>query len=197
LKKFYSFHKTAEQFKVNSFIFEPFNSRLARDIRNSLSKSFLQALAEKDVSLYQRCGADYMQQKLEPGYARYIKTRLAKYEEAYAIIEQKDLRQVLQQAAIFWVLELYFEMHELLEPAWKDAEGNRRLALQGLIRAAGMKIHAQSNNMKAAASMGAKAMADLKKYSGELTGFIDVESILAEIKQTLSTVRNTSGRTRH
>ena len=133
-----------------------------------------------------------MQQKLEPGYARYVKTRLAKYEEAYAIIEQKDLREVLQQAAIFWGLELYFEMHELLEPAWKDAEGNRRMALQGLIRAAGMNIHAQSNNMKAAASMGAKAMADLKKYAGELTGFVDVESIMAEIKQTLSTVQNTT-----
>ncbi len=31
--------------------FDPFNNRLARDIRNGLSKSFLGALAERDVSL--------------------------------------------------------------------------------------------------------------------------------------------------
>jgi hypothetical protein len=175
---------------VKPFLFDPFNSRLARDIRNSLSKSFIQALAEKDISLYQRCGAGYMQQKLEPGYAEYIETRLAKYENAYAIIEQKNLREVLQQALIFWDNGLYFEMHELLEPAWKEAEGDRRKALQGLIRAAGMKIHAQSNNMKAALSMGAKAMADLITYSSELRDCVGVESILAEIKHTLSTAQN-------
>ena len=31
--------------------FDPFNNRLARDIRNGLSKSFLGALSERDVSL--------------------------------------------------------------------------------------------------------------------------------------------------
>ena len=172
--------------KVEPFHFDPFNNRLARDIRNDLSRSFLQALAAKDVSAFQRCGADFLQLNLEPGYAGYVRERLAKYVEAYEIIEQRELKEVLQQAATFWDLELYFEMHELLEPAWKDAVGDRRRALQGLIRAAGMKIHAENYNMKAAATMGAKARADLLKYGGELTGFGNLEAILAEIKEILS-----------
>jgi hypothetical protein len=172
--------------KAKPFYFDPFNNRLARDIRNDLSRSFLQALAEKDVSAFQRCGADYMQMDLEPGYAGYVTARLATYEEAYAVIEQKGYK-ILQQAAVFWDLGLYFEMHELLEPAWKDAEGDRRRALQGLIRAAGMKIHAENNNIKAAVTMGTKAQADLLECGGELTGFGNLEAVLAEIEETFST----------
>ena len=178
--------------KAEPFHFDPFNNRLARDIRNDLSRSFLQALAEKNVSPFQRCGADYMQMDLEPGYAGYVTARLAKYEEAYTIIEERKLKEILQQAAVLWDLGLYFEMHELLEPAWKDAEGGRRRALQGLIRAAGMKIHAENNNMRAAVTMGAKAQADLLKSGGELTGFVRLEVILAEIKETLCTSPGTS-----
>ena len=175
---------------MKTLYFDPFKSRLARDIRNSLSRSFLHALAVKDVSLFQRCGAHYLQQNLEPVYGRYITDRLAKYEEAYAIKEQRNLKEVLEQAAVFWDLGLYFEMHELLEPAWKDAEGDRRRALQGLIRAAGMKIHAENNNLKAAVSMGTKAMTDLVKYSGELKGVVKIEAILADIRQMLSTTQS-------
>ena len=172
---------------MKSFHFDPFQSRLARDIRNNLSKAFLQSLTQKDMSVFQGCGADYLQQKLGPGYERYAKDRLAKYEEAFAIMDKRDIKEVLAQSAIFWDLELYFEMHELLELQWKEAEGDRRRALQGLIRAAGMKIHAENNNKKAAISIGGKALTDLANYCGELKGFDKLEAIMAEIKQTLGT----------
>ena len=133
-----------------------------------------------------------MQQKLEPGYERYVKERLAKYEEAYSIMAKRDIKEVLAQAAIFWDFELYFEMHELLEFEWKKAEGDRRRALQGLIRAAGMKIHAENNNRKAAISMGGKALTDLANYCGELRGFDKLEAILAEIEKTLGTAQSTT-----
>ncbi len=177
---------------MKSFHFDPFKSRLARDIRNSLSKSFLQALAYKDATIFQSCGADFLHQCLEQGLERYVKSRLTKYAEAYAVIEQRDLNEVLQQAAIFWDLELYFEMHELLEIEWKAAKDNRRRVLQGLIRAAGMKIHAESNNHKSAVSMGIKAQEDLLKYGDELKDFYKLGAILADIKLTLDSSQSTS-----
>ena len=177
---------------MKPFHFDPFQSRLARDIRNNLSKAFLQSLTQKDMSVFNRCGADYLQQKLGLGYERYVKDRLAKYEEAFAIMGKRDIKEVLAQSAIFWDLELYFEMHELLELQWKEAEGDRRKALQGLIRAAGMKIHAANNNRKAAISMGGKALIDLAKYCGELRGFDKIEAILAEIEQILGTYQDTT-----
>lgn len=175
---------------MTSLRFDPFNNRQARDIRNNLSKSFLQALAAKDVSIFQRCATHYRHGNIAPVFDRYIKNRIARYEEAFVIIEQNKLKDVLQRAAIFWDLELYFEMHELLETEWKIAVGDRRRALQGLIRAAGMNIHAENGNMKAAGSMGAKALADLLKYGDQLTDFSRLESILATIKNTMALIRN-------
>ena len=133
-----------------------------------------------------------MQQKLEPGYESYVKDRLAKYEEVYSIMAKREINEVLAQAAIFWDFELYFEMHELLEFEWEKAEGDRRRALQGLIRAAGMKIHAENNNRKASISMGGKALTDLANYCGELRGFDKLEAILAEIEKTLGTTQSTT-----
>ena len=52
--------------------FDPFSNRLARDIRNNLSRSFIKSLAEKDVSFFQKCAAEYLQQKLDPIYEQYI-----------------------------------------------------------------------------------------------------------------------------
>jgi len=173
--------------------FDPFRSRLARDIRNNLAKSFLQALAEKDITVFRRCAAPYLQQDIEPDYARYVTARLVKYEEAAAIIENRRLTEVLPQAAILWELQLYFEMHELLETEWKEAAGDKRRALQGLIRAAGMKIHAENNNEQAAASMGAKALDDLVRYGGALAGFTEREAIVADIRQALGKARNRTG----
>jgi len=175
---------------MSSTHFDPFNIRLARDIRNTLSKSFLYAIDRKDAAIFQRCVEDYLLQEFDPVYEKYIKNRLKKYEEVFAIMAQEKLEDVLQQAGIFWNYGLYFEMHEFLEPVWKMAEGKRRKALQGLIRAAGMKIHAENNNLKAAASMGAKALVDLEKYGSELAGFAKLEVIEADIKQTLATVQN-------
>ena len=170
--------------------FDPFNNRLARDIRNTLSKAFLHAVKDRDAAIFQRCAADYQRQNFEPVYEKYVKEKLEKYEKVFAIIKKEEPQNILQWAAIFWDYGLYFEMHEILEPAWIAAKGGRRKALQGLIRAAGMKIHGESNNMKAAVSMGSKALADLEKYSGELAGFARLGVIEAEIKQTLAAARN-------
>lgn len=165
--------------------FDPFNDRGSRDIRNTLSKAFLRALTAGDASLFQRCGSAYMQKNLHQVYKRYVSDRLSRYGEAYAIIKKKKRLEVLPQAVVLWDLGLFFEMHELLETEWKEATGERRRALQGLIRAAGMKIHAASNREKAAAGMGVKARADLLKYGRLLKGF-NLAPVLAEIEQTLA-----------
>ncbi|MBW2485371.1 MAG: DUF309 domain-containing protein, partial [Deltaproteobacteria bacterium] len=112
--------------------FDPFNSRLARDIRNTLSKSFLRSLKDNNREIFQLSTAEYLKQELEPVYEKYIRNRLKTYEEVFAIIACYRIDDVLQQATILWDHGLYFEMHELLEPVWIKAEGGMRRALQGL-----------------------------------------------------------------
>ncbi len=178
---------------MEPYFFDPFMNRRARDIRNDLSHAFLRALAETNTAIFQRCGAEYLQQQLAPVFTNYVKVRLAKFTQAYASIAQFSSPGILQQAAIFWDLELYYEMHELLEHEWKEAEGSRRRALQGLIRAAGMKIHAENRNVKTAAKMGLKALADLEDHGGRLEGFTRLEAVLGEIKRTLRAAGSISG----
>lgn len=173
--------------------FDPFHNRLARDIRNELSKSFIESLRERNVSCFKRRAAVYLEQHLEQVYQIYVKTRLEKYEEAFFAVEKGKIDDELQQAKILWENELYFEMHELLENVWIDAEGNERRALQGLIRAAGMKIHAENGNTKAAVTMGRKAQSDLQFYGSSLSPPNKIESILAEITETLANMDITSG----
>lgn len=167
---------------MNRSRFDPFRNRLARDIRNSLSRSFLKSLAEKNMSPLERTADGYLQQHLEPVYEGYILERLKQYNVFFTAIDAGENRELLQQAAILWDLELYFELHEFLEPAWKDAEGAWRKALQGLIRAAGVKIHAEYNN-RAAVSMSAKALKDLKRFGDTLKGFDKLDAVLAELEE--------------
>jgi len=166
--------------------FDPFNSRQARDIRNSLSKSFLQALSERDPALYRGKTDGYLAQNLEQPFRGYVTERLQKYDAVFDRITRKDAGGKVQQAGVLWDHGLYFEMHELLEEIWVTAEGDRRKALQGLIRAAGMKIHAENYNMKAAVSMGKKARADLELYGNSLPDFAGLETVSAEIDRTLA-----------
>jgi uncharacterized protein len=174
--------------------FDPFNNRLARDIRNTLSKSLLQALTDGNRKIYRNCAETILKQDLDPVYEKYVRNRVAKYEQVFIFTEQEKSEDTLHQAAIFWDHGLYFEMHELLEEIWITAEGDKRKALQALIRAAGMKIHAENNNMKAAVSMGTKALAGLEKYHAEIAAFPGYKAVVAAIKNMLAAGLNHSRR---
>ncbi|HEV8309247.1 MAG TPA: DUF309 domain-containing protein [Methylomirabilota bacterium] len=63
---------------------------------------------------------------------------------------------------------LYFEVHELLEPAWMRAEGLARVALQGLIQVAVAFHHAQQGNHPGARSLLAEGLAKLTAARGAL-----------------------------
>lgn len=168
--------------------FDPFNSRLARDIRNSLSVSFLDSLAEADSGLYRKKAEEYFKQNLEQPYLEYVGQRLKKYDLVFGLIKDKGIYDIMRQAEVLWAHKLYFELHELLEKLWIRAEGDRRGGLQGLIRAAGMKIQAECGNLKAAESMGQKALNDLELYGHTLTDFTGLEAVSAEVSRTLSTL---------
>ncbi len=170
--------------------FDPFKYRLARDIRNSLSRSLLKSIAEKDAKHFQNRAAGYLKQIPDQVYQDYIQARLAAYEDFFTFIMQANINDTLQQSAILWDYGLYFEMHELLETVWIKAVKNRRRALQGLIRAAGMKMHLENGNAKAAASMGSKALQALQLYGSELQGFDRLDLISAEIKDALAGVND-------
>jgi hypothetical protein len=168
--------------------FDPFKSRLARDIRNTLSKSFIESLREVNRDFFQRKAAQLLEPEQDQPYQDYITSRLSKYEAVFAVITRDHLTDELLQAEVLWDNGLFYEIHELLETVWIKAEGKERKALQGLIRAAGMKVHAEVGNKKAAVSMGQKALTDLRHYGDQLKDFNRLNSILGEIKDVLESM---------
>ena len=61
-----------------------------------------------------------------------------------------SLGEALGDAGALWEAGLYFEVHELLEPYWRDATGATREALQGLIQAAVGYQHLANGNLPGA-----------------------------------------------
>ena len=165
---------------MNPEKFDPFSVRLARDIRNSLSKAFLKSLALHDPLILQRVADGFLGQQLTPPYQDYIEDRLARYAEARATIIKHNIDGIVEQSQILWELQLYYEMHEILEGIWLESAGARRKALQGLIRVAGMKIHAERGNTKAVVSMAHKALTDLQENRSSLSDFQELDNLLEE-----------------
>ncbi|MBI3457023.1 MAG: DUF309 domain-containing protein [Candidatus Rokubacteria bacterium] len=73
----------------------------------------------------------------------------------------ESLAGLLARAALLADAGLYFEVHELLEPAWMRAEGAERVALQGLIQIAVAFHHASSGNREGAISLMSEGLAKL------------------------------------
>ena len=64
-----------------------------------------------------------------------------------------SLGEALGDAGALWEAGLYFEVHELLEPYWRDATGATREALQGLIQAAVGYQHLANGNLPGARAL--------------------------------------------
>ena len=80
---------------------------------------------------------------------------------------------VLDAAAALFDAQLYFEVHELLEPAWRDAEGGEREALQGLIQVAVGYQHLANGNLA-----GARALLNEggRRHVGQPLDSLDLET---------------------
>jgi len=82
--------------------------------------------------------------------ARHASTALAARSPGARIHSRAD---VLEAAATLFDAHLYFEVHELLEPSWREAQGSDREALQGLIQVAVGYQHLANANLAGARAL--------------------------------------------
>jgi hypothetical protein len=163
--------------------FDPFNDRLARDIRNGLSTALIRGLDQSNPNLVHDVAAGFLGRNLAPCYTEYIQARLRHYDEIFAETGKDGETDIFPQALILWDKGLYFEVHERLETLWLKATGTRRLALQGMIRAAGAYVKWQSGQQEAARKMAAKAATALIKNRAALPQQIQDLDVLIRVLQ--------------
>ncbi len=152
-------------------IFDPYNDRLARDIRNSLSSALVKELTGYANSLLSAVADDWIAMAHAPTYKTYIESRLALYRRAIDEIRARQVVDPRYQAIYLWNLGLFFEMHELLEIIWQKTHEPERSALKGWIQAAGVYIHFQRGKVDAARSLARRAEMYLREGRSYL-GFI-------------------------
>ncbi len=165
--------------KIAAGKFDPFSDRLSRDIRNTLSEAFIDALSRMEPSAY-RDEADIWHAK-NPSeiYLEYIQNRLQRYDRVFKQIKVKHLDDALLQCLVIWNGELFFEVHDHLEGIWIQATGDKKQALKGLIKAAGAYIHNEYGRQQAVKSLSVKSHNLIRQYSDCLT-FITNLDVLAQ-----------------
>lgn len=157
--------------------FNPFQDRRSRDIRNGLSTAFIGAVAQLDPDPFRRATAGYLEESLADCYREYITERLRRYETALTRFRE-ERPDSLWRAAVLWDLHLFFELHELLEKFWLNAEGEEKQLLQAMIRAAGVYIKLEYGYRKAAVKMAGRALPVLAAHRALLSPFFDPEPLL-------------------
>ena len=97
--------------------FDPFNDRLSRDIRNTLSEAFIDALSRMEPSAY-RDEADIWRAK-NPSeiYLEYIQNRLQSYDQVFRQIKANQLVDPLLQCLVIWNNGLFLSFMTI----WKES----------------------------------------------------------------------------
>jgi len=162
--------------------FDPFNSRLARDIRNTLAETFVDALRQVDKSGYRQAAEQWLVKNLDAEYSSYIQDRLIRYDHAFNQIEINRIKDAKLQALIIWNYGLFFEVHEHLERIWQKTAGDEYQALKGLIQAAGVYIHLKYYHRAAAEKLAIKSMDRIQKYSDGLAFIANLNLLLEKLK---------------
>ena len=89
----------------------------------------------------------------------------------------------MAKSTVLWNLGLFFEVHEILEHAWYDAQGDYKLILQALIRAAGVYIKLEYGYQGPAERMAAKALTVLEAHRDSLQKWFKPEPLFEALRE--------------
>lgn len=141
--------------------FDPFNDRLARDVRNSLSAALVSDLTAGRGESLDQVVRNWERQNLQPLYRDYIHRTRERYRQVMGQLESSRIEDPRLQALVLWNAALFFELHELLETIWHDSRGAARIGIKGLIQAAGVYVHQLRGNLSAARGLAERARRNL------------------------------------
>ncbi len=135
--------------------FDPFNDRAARDLRNLLSTGMVEALLRGDDAPFAAATKRAEGLAATPAHREYIAGR----KELFSRVKEEIGPEAgtWEIACALWNHGGFFEVHEVLEEAWRKSAGAEKDILQAMIRAAGVMVHRAAGREEAAAKMAARA----------------------------------------
>ncbi|MCM2286675.1 MAG: DUF309 domain-containing protein [Desulfobacula sp.] len=163
--------------------FDPFESRLCRDIRNRLGHAFVLALQAKDIRPFTEAADPYPADTTPWPIRDYIRHRQTCLT---GLIENFHARQLKPEhegviSLLLWNLELFYEFHEWMEIQWQSASGLNKKAFQALILCAVTHEHFLYGRKIPAQKAAAKALVLLNEYRDALPKGFDADLLIQTI----------------
>ncbi|NDY73789.1 DUF309 domain-containing protein [Desulfobacter hydrogenophilus] len=168
-------------------LFNPFENRTDRDVRNYLGSAFIDALHTGDPTPVAQAVSNLRLQKLPDPAQRYMNVRDDRYT---AVLEQISSNSLLGAdiyaiAGLLWDESLFFECHEWLEQNYKAVQGQEKKVLQAMIRTAGTFELLTYNRKKAAVSVAAKALSVLESHILRVPKSFNIQPKIARLKAVI------------
>jgi uncharacterized protein len=164
-------------------IFNPFENRLCRDIRNHLGHAFVLAIQAKDVRLFKKLADQYQPDTQSAQVRDYIRHREACLGIIYKEIDSGCINpeDKVTVSILLWNLELFFEFHEWLEIEWKSAFGRNKKAFQALILLAVTYEQLLYGRKLPAKKAATKALLLIKEYGAALPKGLDKDLLIRKL----------------
>jgi hypothetical protein len=168
-------------------LFNPFEDRTDRDVRNLLGSAFIRALHKGDDTPVAQAVSDLGRKKLPDRAHSYIKARHERYTAVLSQISSNPLlgADIYATACLLWDEALFFECHEWLEQNYRAAQGQEKKVLQAMIRTAGTFELLAYKRKKAAVSVAAKALAVLEPHLLQVPESFDIHPKMARLRAVI------------
>ena len=122
-----------------------------------------------------------------------IKSKLSQYgaalEEWSGETQGSDLDIVLCKGVILFNQHLFFEVHEVLEPQWMQAQGEVKSFLQGLIQIAVAFYHLGRGNIDGAQSLLHEGLLKISPHTPAFLG-VELRDFITNLKECQEVVLN-------
>ena len=106
---------------------------------------------------------------------------IAPLSEYEAVVEKRlPRKKAIEYAKSYFNAQKYWSAHELLESVWKDAYGDEKEILNGIILVAAAFVHEEKDEPDVCISILKRAMGKLEKGAGEYFG-IDIDKLKDQI----------------
>ncbi len=161
-----------------SSVFDPYEDRTARDIRNRLSVAFVRAIRKSDFDGLVSAAEKICPPETGRVYSAFVNDRMNLYRPSFKRIREEKIADPIHQAVVLWNEGLFFEVHEIMESVWNDEERWRKEALRGWIQAAGVYVHRQRGAGRAAETLAARAAAHLTAQRKSLPEISNIEVLI-------------------
>ncbi len=168
-------------------MFDPYESRKSRDIRNQLCTFFLEALKDGDRSRFATRSFALKQKAPDPPHRHFIDERIRRYNALFESLESSEApADAIHIAALLLSSNLFYECHEWLEDLWLKTTGPEKKALQALIRTAGAFTLHEAGRIKPALSSAEKACALLREFKNHIPAPFDPEQLIQDLDRLKS-----------